>query len=161
MTRPFIVILGVVLVGIITFTIVRINMANQRAAEALAQVTRWAEHLHGQTTDAGIYVRHPGDQLPENDPWGTPLHVTYTQGGFAESLTVRSAGPDGALYTQDDIVERRSVVNMMGVGKGAKDQVEEFARKGARGLTKGAAEGIKEAVQDALAGKKPGQQKKE
>jgi hypothetical protein len=153
------IVLGAALICISTITIVLSNAATQRAADALAAVTRWAEELHAQTTDAGVYVRHPGNQLPENDPWGTPLNVTYTQGGFAERLTVRSAGPDRTFYTQDDIVAQRSVVNLRGIGRGAKENVEEFAHYSARGIAKGAADGIKEIVQEALAGKKPGQQK--
>ena len=150
MKRQFIVILGIVLVFFGTFVIVRVNAGNQRVAEAYAQATRWAEQLHSQTTDAGIYIRHPGNQLPENDPWGTPLSVIYTQGGFAETVTVRSAGPDRAFYTEDDIVAQRTIVNLKGIGKGAKENVEEFAHKGARGLTKGTADGIKETIREAL-----------
>jgi len=144
------------------FWIAHLFATNQGTVEAQAQVTRWAEQLHGQTTDAGVYVRHPGgNQLPENDPWGTPLNVTYAQGGFAETLTVRSAGPDRVFHTQDDIVAQRSVMNFKGIGKGAKDNVEEFTRNSARGLVKGAAEGIKETVQEALAEQKPLPQKKQ
>src|SRR5439155_11656419 len=98
MKRPFIIVLGSVVVSLSIFGVVRHNMAIQRTAEAHAQVIRWAEQLHGQTTDAGVYVRHPGNQLAENDPWGTPLSVAYAQGGFAEMVTVRSAGPDQAFF---------------------------------------------------------------
>jgi hypothetical protein len=160
MTRTFMVFVGVALVCIITNALVLNYGANQRAAETYAQVSRWAEQLHGQTTDAGVYVRHPANQLPENDPWGTPLTVAYTQGGFAETLTVRSAGPDRVFYTQDDILVQRSVVNLSGIGKGAKDNIEEFAENGARGLTKGGVQGIKESIQEAIAEKKSGRQKK-
>src|SRR5437879_1478719 len=135
MKRTLIIILGVALVCISTRAIVLSRAAEERAAEARAQVTRWAEQLHAQTTDTGVYLRHPGNQLPEDDPWGTPLSVAYTQGGFAETLSVRSAGPDRAWHTQDDVVEQRSVVNLKGIGKGAKENVEEFAHDAARGLT--------------------------
>jgi hypothetical protein len=164
MKRPFIIVVGVVLVSFCTFCtalIAHLRIVNQRAAQAHAQVTRWAERLHSQTTDAGVYVRHPGKQLDENDPWGTPLSVGYAQGGFAETVTVRSAGPDRTFYTEDDIVAQRSVVNLKGIGTGAKESVEDFAQKGARGLTKGAAEGIKETIRDALAGEKPIERKKQ
>jgi len=161
MNRSFLVFVGVALVCITTNSIVRHHAASQRAAEAYAQVSRWAEELHRQTTDAGVYIRHPANQLPENDPWGTPLNVTYAQGGFAETLTVRSAGPDGVLFTQDDVLVQRSVVNFKGIGKGAKDNIEEFAQDGARGLTRGVADGIRESVQEALAEKKSGRRKKQ
>jgi hypothetical protein len=161
MKRPFIIVVGVVLVLLSTFVIVRINMANKRTAKAHAQVTRWAEQLHGQTTGAGVYVRHPGNQLAEHDPWGTPLSVAYAQGGFAETVTVRSAGPDRTFYTEDDIVAQRTVVNLKGIGTGAKETVEEFAHKSARGLTKGAAEGIKDTIREAFVGQKPGEPKKQ
>jgi hypothetical protein len=158
MKRTFTVVLVVVL-GVAVSVVGRHHAANQRTAAAQAQVTRWADELHAQTTDSGIYIRHPADQLPENDPWGRPLSVTYAQGGFAETLTVRSAGPDGVPFTQDDILAHRSVVNLKGIGKGARDHVEEFAQNGARGLTKGVAEGIKESVQEVLADKKTGRKK--
>lgn len=162
MKRSLLIILGVAMIGIFTVALLLINAANERLrAEARATVTRWAEQLHGQTTDAGVYIRHPAQQLPENDPWGTPLNVAYGQGGFIETLTVRSAGPDRAFYTDDDIVAERSLMNLKGIGKGVKDNVEEFAQKGARGLTKGTAEGIKETVQEAFGAKPSRQQKKE
>jgi hypothetical protein len=155
MKRPFVIVAGMVILSLSLFAVARLKMANQRVAAAHAQVTRWAEQLHSQTTDAGVYVRHPGHQLAENDPWGTPLSVAYTQGGFTEMVTVRSAGPDRTYYTDDDIVAERSVVNLKGIGTGAKENVEDFAYKSARGLTKGAADGIKETIRHALAEEKP------
>jgi len=160
MKRAVVIILGVVLASLLTLAVVRLNLANQRTVAAHAQVARWAEQLHGQTTDAGIYIRQPGNQLAENDPWGTPLSVAYAQGGLAETVTVRSAGPDRTFYTEDDIVAQRSVVNFKGIATGAKENVEDFAHKSARGLTKGAAEGIKEAIREALVEEKPVERKK-
>lgn len=159
MWRTFLLFLGVALLCLATLMIVHLDGANQRVAEARAQVERWVEQLHGQTTETGVYLRHPANQLPENDPWGTPLNVTYAQGGFAETLTVRSAGPDRVFHTQDDIVAKRAVVNLKGVGNGAKENIEEFTRKSARGLVKGAAEGIQETVQEALIQQKADRQK--
>src|SRR5260370_24678089 len=161
MRRPLIIVFGALLLCIGTIGLWLFSMADSREADARAQVTRWAEQLHSQTTDAGVYIRHPANQLPENDPWGTPLNVTYAQGGFAETLTVRSAGPDGLFFTQDDVLAQRSVVNLKGIGKGAKDNIEEFSQNGARGLTRGVADGIRESVQEALAEKKSGRRKKQ
>jgi hypothetical protein len=161
MKRTIMIVLGAVLTCITTRAMVLHYAAKQRVADAHAQVTRWAEQLHAQTTEAGVYLRHPANQLPENDAWGTPLNVAYNQGGFAETLTVRSAGPDGVFYTQDDILAQRSVINLGGIGKGTKDSIEEFAQNGARGLTKGVAQGIKESIHDARPEKKSGGQKKQ
>jgi hypothetical protein len=161
MKRTIMIVLGAVLTFITTRAMVLHYAAKQRVADAHTQVTRWAEQLHAQTTEAGVYLRHPANQLPENDPWGTPLNVAYNHSGFAETLSVRSAGPDGVFYTEDDILAQRSVVNLSGIGKGAKDSIEEFAQNGARGLTKGVAQGIKESLHDATAEKKSGGQKKQ
>jgi hypothetical protein len=159
MRRLLTIVCAVVLVGacLVGFWLVR--TAESLNADARSQVTRWADQLHSQTTDAGIYIRHPGNQLPEDDPWGTPLSIAYAQGGVMETLTVRSAGPDRAFYTEDDITVHRSVVNLKGIGKGAKDNIEEFAHHGARGLTKGAVEGIKDSFHETRRGKPPVQPK--
>src|SRR5438445_865367 len=101
MKRMLLTILCVAAVGIGAAALWFFNAPSQRRiADAQAQVNRWAEKLHGQTTDAGVYVRHQGECLPEKDPWGILLHVDYTQGGFAETLEVRSSGPDKAFYTE-------------------------------------------------------------
>ncbi|HLJ97175.1 MAG TPA: hypothetical protein VKU02_28685 [Gemmataceae bacterium] len=161
MKWTFRVALGGVLASITILAVVFLSRSHQRAALAQAQVDRWAEQLHGQTTPAGVYIRYPANQLPEADPWGTPLNVAYAQGGFAETLTVRSAGPDGLFYTPDDLVARRCVVNLQGIGRGAKDGVEGFAHNAARGLTKGAAEGIRETLQQPIGAKKSADQNKQ
>jgi hypothetical protein len=162
MKRTLLTVLGIAAVGIGAIALWLFNAPSQRRiAEAQAQVNRWAEKLHGQTTDAGVYVRHQGECIPENDPWGILLHVDYTQGGFAETLEVRSSGPDKAFYTEDDIVAKRSVMNLKGIGQGAKENVEEFAQKGARGVVKGATEGIKDTVHGALGGRKQEPSKKD
>jgi hypothetical protein len=155
MTRILTISLGVIAaVGCVAWLYHNHREQERCLAEARAQVSRWADELSGQTTDAGIFVRHPGNQLPESDPWETPLSVAYTQGGFAETLTVRSAGPDRLFNTEDDVVEKRYAVNLKGVGKGMRDHVEEFAENGARGMTKGVIGGIREGVQKAIQ-KKP------
>jgi hypothetical protein len=74
------------------------------------------------------------------------LSVVYTQGGLAEIVSVRSAGPDGISHTADDIVALRGSANFKGVGTGAQQHVEEFGRRGARGWTKGLVEGVKQSM---------------
>ena len=71
--------------------------------QARAKTRNWADRLDSQTTETGKFIRHPGNQLPEKDPWGTSLRVQYSQGGVSESLTVSSAGPDRQFDTDDDI----------------------------------------------------------
>jgi hypothetical protein len=160
MKWTLIIIVGVALCCLGALWMVHLHGEQQRAADARAQVDRWAEQLQSQTTKSGVFIRHPGNQLPEEDPWGTTLSVQYAQGGLMETLTVRSAGPDRVFHTQDDIMVQRSVMNFKGIGRGATDNVEEFTHNAARGLTKGAAEGIKETVQEALAEKQQRRQQK-
>jgi hypothetical protein len=117
---------------------------NVEAARQLVQ--QWADRLDRQTTETGVYVRHPADTLPVDDPWGRPLRVLYTQGGLAEQVTVRSFGPDGQEYTADDVVAVRHAVNLKGVGEGVKKNAEETAHHTAKGLVKGLAAGAKEVV---------------
>jgi hypothetical protein len=159
MKRTFLILLSAALLLLCMLGLWLRSAAEDLRAEAHSQVERWAEQLHSQTTAAGVYLRPPANQLPENDPWGTPLRVTYAQGGFAETLTVRSAGPDRAYYTEDDLLAQRSVVNLRGIGKGVKENLEEMAHHSARGLTKGTVEGIKDTIQEALGRKKPAQLK--
>jgi hypothetical protein len=126
----------------------RAEAARQLREDARAQVDSWAEQLDAQTTETGVYVRYPDETLPELDPWGTPLTVMYSQGGFAERLVVRSAGPDGKLHTSDDIVAQRHAVNLKGVGHGVKENVEEVAEKAARGGAKGVITGLREGARE-------------
>jgi len=122
------------------------------AAAAQAMVNRWADQLDAQTDETGIYIRHQGEQLPENDPWGRPLTVTYTQGGVAESLTVRSFGPDGVSHTEDDAFATRNAVNLKGAGTGVRDNVEEFSTNSARGAVLGVVDELQQSGQGAVKG---------
>jgi len=122
----------------------------EQRVKAESQVRRWADKLDGQTTKTGVYVRPEKDELPERDPWGASLTVSYSQGGAAETLVVRSIGPDGISHTDDELTAQRSTVNLKGIGQGIKENVaetaEEAAKGTARGLIRGAREGIKEAL---------------
>ena len=118
----------------------------QRLATAKSLCNLWADKLDGRTTAAGVYVQWESETLPDNDPWGRPLRVAYSQGGIAEMVEVRSLGPDGVSHTPDDVVASRSAVNFKGIGTGLKEGAEETARNAARGAVKGLAEGVKDAV---------------
>lgn len=141
---------GLLLVGgLIALGVFGFRAAKQGATEskkrnqARALVTRWAEQLDAQTTPTGVYIRHEGETLPEQDPWGNPLRVQYKQGGVAETVTVRSAGPDGTMFTDDDFVEERMAANFKGVGDGIKKNAAEVAGNTMKGAVKGTVEGIK------------------
>jgi hypothetical protein len=115
---------------------------------AKSRVLATAERLDGRTDDAGGYVRPgPGNEFTlddEADPWGRPLRVSYTRGGFMEAMTVRAAGPDGLFHTPDDIVEVRSKVTFGGVGRGVRDNAEGLAEKSSRGFSRGLIRGAKD-----------------
>lgn len=117
---------------------------------AQTQVARWADRLDRQTTATGVYIRHPGEQLPERDPWGVPLKVAYEQGGVAEAIVVSSAGPDGEFDTQDDIIQQRMSANLKGIGEGIKKNAAGVAEDAAAGAAKGMIKGLKEGVKDAF-----------
>ena len=121
---------------------------------ARTQVTRWADRLDRQTTETGVYIRHPGEQLPERDPWGVPLKVAYSQGGVAEMVVVSSAGPDGEFDSQDDIIQQRMSANLKGVGEGIKKNAAEVAEEAAAGAAKGMVKGLKEGVKEAFSREK-------
>jgi hypothetical protein len=116
----------------------------RQAAQALCD--RWADRLDSQTTETGVYVRWKRETVPETDPWGRELRVEYSQGGVAETLLVRSLGPDGQPNTGDDIVAHRMTANFKGLGEGVKKNAEELSRRTGRGLVKGVGEGAREAV---------------
>ncbi|QDU29893.1 hypothetical protein ETAA8_50090 [Anatilimnocola aggregata] len=122
----------------------------RRAALAQTQVERLAQELDQKTDKAGVYVRVDEKDVRETDPWNTLLMVNYSQGGVAEVITVRSAGPDRRYFTEDDLVAERMSANFNGVVNNIKNSVEETATKAAKGFVKGTVEGAKEAVKDAL-----------
>ena len=122
--------------------------------KAEAQVERIAEELDKRTTEAGVYVRVKDGEVNEKDPWGTPIKVSYSQGGVAEVLSVRSAGPDHEFNTDDDLVAQGLAMNLKGIGEGLKQNIEETAAKAAKGIVKGTVEGVKESIRDSLPGKK-------
>lgn len=102
-----------------------------RKQEVRSLCEQWADRLDGQTTEAGVYVRWEGETLPDSDPWGRPLRVSYSQGGVAEALEVRSLGPDGQSHTPDDVTASRMAMNFKGVGTGIKRGAAETARNAA------------------------------
>lgn len=120
--------------------------AEQRVADARALCNQWADRLDKQTTDAGIYFRWDGDTLPDNDPWGNPLRVSYSQGGVSEMVEVHSLGSDGRTHTDDDIAITRVAMNFKGLGTGLNRGIEDTSAKASKGLVSGTIAGIKEAV---------------
>lgn len=130
-------------------------IARQEAIDKTkAQVSRIAEELDKRTDKAGVYVRVEEGDLKERDPWGTPIKVSYAQGGVAEVLRVCSAGPDREFHTEDDVQVLGMSANFKGLGEGLKENVEEASAKAAKGAVKGAVDGVKESIRDALPGKK-------
>lgn len=117
-----------------------------RKQEVRSLCEQWADRLDRQTTDAGVYVRWEGETLPDDDPWGRPLRVSYSQGGVAEAVEVRSLGPDGESHTADDVIASRMAMNFKGVGTGIKQGAEETARNAAKGAVRGLIDGTKEAL---------------
>ncbi|MEX1231011.1 MAG: hypothetical protein WEB58_12275 [Planctomycetaceae bacterium] len=118
--------------------------------KATSQVRRLTEELDKQTTATGVYVRAKEGDAAENDPWGTPLNISYSQGGVSETITVRSAGPDKLLHTDDDILQQGMAMNFKGIGEGIKQNAGETAKNLAKGAVKGAVEGVKESIKDSL-----------
>jgi Type II secretion system (T2SS), protein G len=117
-----------------------------RKQEVRSLCEQWADRLDRQTTDTGVYVRWEGETLPDSDPWGRPLRVSYSQGGVAEAVEVRSIGPDGQSHTADDVVSSRMAMNFKGVGTGIKQGAEETTRNAAKGAVRGLIDGTKKAL---------------
>src|SRR6478609_5446318 len=92
------VIAGVLLFGLLGCRDPAAERARERA-ETLVQ--RIADDLDGRTTATGVFVRAKDADIKDTDPWGTRLKVGYSQGGIAEIVEVRCAGPDRELYTDD------------------------------------------------------------
>jgi len=126
--------------------------ADRRAkiAKAEAQVSRIAAELDERTTETGVYVRAKNGEIKESDPWGKLIEVTYSRGGVAEIVRVRSAGPDQEFNTKDDISAEGMAVNLKGIGEGIKQNAEETAANAAKGLVKGTVEGVTESIKKAL-----------
>ncbi len=107
------------------------------------QTKEVALRLDTQTTEAGVYVRVPEEELPDTDLWGTKLRVQYAQGGVAETIRVTSAGRDKLFGTTDDISSYCLSTNLKGIGTGLRDNAEEASRNVAKGLVEGVKEGLK------------------
>jgi hypothetical protein len=133
--------------------------ADDRSREkAEAQIQRLADALDAKTTETGVYIRVKDGEIKDNDPWGTHIKVSYSQGGVAEMIEVRSAGPDREFHTNDDLATQRMAANLKGIGEGIKKNAEATAAGAAKGLVKGAVEGVKESIKDSLPRKKKGEQ---
>lgn len=122
--------------------------------KAQAQVRRIVEDLDKRTTETGVYIHVKDTDIKEVDPWGTLIKVTYSQGGVAETVTVRSAGPDREFQTNDDIAAQGMATNLKGIGEGIKKNAEQAAANVAKGVVKGAVAGVKESIKESLPFKK-------
>lgn len=125
------------------------RLIDSRPQQTRDQVRRVADDLDARTTKTGVYVRVDKPELEERDAWGTPLRVTYSQGGVAEMVKVSSAGPDREFGTRDDIVTDRMAMNFKGAGEGIRENAGSVARDVAKGAVEGVADGVKETVSDA------------
>ena len=129
------------------------SKSQEQIDRATAQVQRLTEELDSRTTDAGVYVRVDAGDVKETDPWGTNLQVVYSQGGVAETLTVRSAGPDHEFHTADDIQAVAIAVNLKGIGTGIQKGLEKTAAGTAKGFVKGTISGVKESIKETFSRK--------
>ncbi len=136
--------LGLMLLGSVSL----LGCADARFQQTRNQVDRVADDLDAKTTKTGVYKRAE-PELPDRDAWGTPLRVTYSQGGVAEMVKVTSAGPDRESGNRDDIVAERMAMNFKGVGDGIKQNAGSVARDVAKGAAQGVAEGVSETVGEA------------
>lgn len=118
--------------------------------QASAQVARVVTDLDQRTSETGVYQKIDPEEIQETDPWGNKLQVGYSQGGIAEVVTVRSAGPDGAYYTEDDLVASGVSANFKGIGNGIRKNAQETSSNVAKGLVKGTVEGVKESIKESL-----------
>ena len=135
-------------------TLVGCGSQQDRIDRTQAQIHRVTEDLDKRTTETGVYIRIDDKNLGETDAWGTPLKVVYAQGGVAETLVVRSAGPDREFHTADDITAQGMSANLKGIGTAVKKNTEDTASNLAKGLVKGSVKGIKESVKETFSRKK-------
>ena len=78
----------------------RIERRDAQMAEAAALLDEVAEWLHAEHAATRRFPRALREQPPA-DPWGNAL--LYTSSGL-DRAELRSAGPDGAMDTLDDLV---------------------------------------------------------
>jgi hypothetical protein len=125
-----------------------------RIEQARSRVSGLAEELDSKTTDTGAYIRIDEDEIKDIDPWGTRIKIAYAQGGVAETITVRSAGPDREFHTADDIESIGFSTNLKGIGTGIAKHAEGTANSLAKGTVKGFAAGVKETIKDSFSKEK-------
>ncbi len=131
-----------------------LGCSDPKNEQALSQVKRITKEYDKKTTESGVYIRASEGELKEKDPWGTPLVLSYSQGGVAEMVTVTSAGRDKTFHTADDVEAQGIAVNFKGAGEGIKKNIEETSANAAKGFVKGAVKGVKESIKESLPFKK-------
>ena len=103
-----------------------IGRPSQLRADARELVSREARRLVNLVDDRGRLV--PDANAPQEiDPWGRPVTRTYSKTRVAESVEVRSFGPDGQVGTPDDIAATEST--LLPVGDIAKEGLKKAADK--------------------------------
>lgn len=93
-------------------------------------------------------------KIEESDPWGRPIAAKVTKGDMYYTLTVRSSGPDGLAYTDDDLIATRDKKHT-----NASKVVGGFFEEAAKGKVKGTIEGVKEGVSGGKKEDKPKEEK--
>ncbi len=113
------------------FLFSRIINDNGRVKENQRQVSEWVEKLDEMVDENGLYKHYTGE-LP-TDPWGSKLNIHYRKTNHTETLTVRSVGRDGIMFTKDDVVEKRTRFHSLG----------DHLKDAAQGATQGVRQGLR------------------
>lgn len=97
----------------------RVADEKKKAADDLRHADEQVKALldqAGQPAGGGGFVRLEEAGTPDRlDPWGRQIEVKYKQEWADEVVTVRSAGPDGSLYTSDDLFRTKTTTNWFGI----------------------------------------------
>lgn len=105
----------------------RLAFIKRQHDETEAMVKQVGERLSNDKS--GTVYRRPGVgvlfDLTECDVWGHQLRVVYGRHTVSETLTLRSAGPDGLYNTDDDIMFETSAYTAAGAIDGAGNIIRE------------------------------------
>src|SRR5258708_7000898 len=94
-----------VFIVIIAFIVIGIWYSmeyNHKVAVTKSVVARIANDLDVKCDHkTGLFIH---ENVEELDGWSIPIHITYRENINSELLEIRSAGYDGLLFNEDDIV---------------------------------------------------------